>query len=166
MDHNKLWKILKEKRWEYQTTRPASWEICTQIKKQQLQLDVEQWTGSKLGKEYVKAVYCHPACLTCRMLCLVAQLCPTLCYPMDCSSSHTQFSSGREDSPGKNAGVGCHALLQGIFLTQGLNPGLLHCRWLLYHLSHQGNPVCRIYCVNCWAGWSTSWNQDCPEKYQ
>ena len=44
------------------------------------------------------------------------------------------------NSPGKNTGVGCHALLQGIFLTQGLNRGLLHCRWILYLLSHQGNP--------------------------
>ena len=52
------------KRWEYQATLPASWEICTQVKKQQLELDTEQWTGSKLGKEYVKAVYCHPAYLT------------------------------------------------------------------------------------------------------
>ena len=45
------------KRWEYQTTWPASWEICMQVKKQQLETDMEQWTGSKLGKEYVKAVY-------------------------------------------------------------------------------------------------------------
>jgi len=52
------------KRWEYQTTWPASWEICMQVKKQQLELDMEQQTGSKLGKEYVKAVYCHPAYLT------------------------------------------------------------------------------------------------------
>ena len=52
------------KRWEYQTTLPASWEICMQAKKQQLELDMEQLTGSKLGKEYVKAVYCHPAYLT------------------------------------------------------------------------------------------------------
>ena len=44
------------KRWEYQTTLPASWEICLQVKKHQLELDVEQWTGSKLGMEYVKAV--------------------------------------------------------------------------------------------------------------
>ena len=42
------------------------------------------------------------------------------------------------DSPGKNTGVGCHALLQGILLTQGSNPGVLHCRQILYHLSHQG----------------------------
>ena len=52
------------KRWEYQTTWPASWEICMQFKKQQLELDMEQWTGYKLGKEHVKAVYCHPAYLT------------------------------------------------------------------------------------------------------
>ena len=44
------------------------------------------------------------------------------------------------DSPGKNTGVGCYALLQGIFPTRGLNPGLLHCKWILYQLSHQGSP--------------------------
>ena len=52
------------KRWEYQAPWPASWEIYTQVRKQQLELDMEQQTGSKLGKEYVKAVYCHPAYLT------------------------------------------------------------------------------------------------------
>ena len=41
---------------------------------------------------------------------------------------------------GKNTGVSCHSLLQGIFLTQGLNPGLLHCRQILYHLNHQESP--------------------------
>ena len=45
-------------------TWPASWEICMQVKKQQLELDMEQQTGSKSGKEYVKAAYCHPAYLT------------------------------------------------------------------------------------------------------
>ena len=65
--------------------------------------------------------------------CFVAQSCPTLCNLMDCSLS----GSCPWDSPGKNTGVGCHALLQGIFLTQGSNPGLLHCRWILYCLSHQ-----------------------------
>ena len=54
------WKFFK--RWEYQTTWSASWEICMQVKKHQLELDTEQKTGSKSGKEYVKAVYCHPAC--------------------------------------------------------------------------------------------------------
>ena len=62
------------KRWEYQINLPISWEICMQIKKQQLKPDMEQQTGSKLGKEYVKAVYCNPAYLTyihntsCKML--------------------------------------------------------------------------------------------------
>ena len=46
-------------------------------------------------------------------------------------------SSVHGDSLGKNTGVGCHALLQGIFPTQGMNPGLPHCRQILYHLSHQ-----------------------------
>ena len=49
---------------EYETTLTASWEIYMQTKKQQLELDIEQQTGSKWGKEYVKAVYCHPAYLT------------------------------------------------------------------------------------------------------
>ena len=49
-------------------------------------------------------------------------------------------SSVHGDSPGKNNGVDCHALLQGIFPTQGWNPGLPHCRWILYHLSHGGSP--------------------------
>ena len=56
---------------------------------------------------------------------------------MHCSPSG---SSVRGDSPGKNTEVGCHALLQGIFPTQGSNPGLLHFRWILYYLSHQGSP--------------------------
>ena len=51
------------KRWEYQITLPASWEICMQVKKQQLEPDMEQQTCSKYGKEYIKAVYCHPAYL-------------------------------------------------------------------------------------------------------
>ena len=48
----------------YQTTSPASWETCMQIKKQQLEVDMEQRAGSKLGKEYIKAVYCHPVYFT------------------------------------------------------------------------------------------------------
>ena len=49
-------------------------------------------------------------------------------------------SSVHGDSPGKNTGVGCHVLLQGIFPIQGTNPGVSHCRWILYHLNHQGSP--------------------------
>ena len=59
------------------------------------------------------------------MMCLVAQLCPTLCDPMDCSPSG---SSVYGDSPGKNTGVGCLALFQAIFSTRGWNPDLPHCR--------------------------------------
>ena len=58
-------------------------------------------------------------------MCLVTQSCATLCDPTDCSPPG---SSVHGDSPGKDTGVGCHALLQGIFSTQRLNPGLLHCR--------------------------------------
>ena len=54
------------RRWEYQITLPAFWETCMQVRKQQLELDIEQQTGSKLGKVYVRAVYCHPAYLTYR----------------------------------------------------------------------------------------------------
>ena len=79
------------------------------------------------------------------MLCLVSQSCRTLCYPMDCSPSG---SSVHGDSIGKNTGVGCHALLQGIFPTQGSNPGLLYCRWILYHLRHQGSPYQSYLCHN------------------
>ena len=71
-------------------------------------------------------------------VCLVVQSGPTFCDPMDCSSPD---SSVHGDSPGKNTRVGCHVLLQGlIFPTQGLKPGLQHCRRILYHLSHQGSP--------------------------
>ena len=71
------------------------------------------------------------------MLYLFTQPCPTLCHPMDSSPTG---SSVHGDSPGKNTGVGCHALLQGIFPTQGSNSGLPHCRLILYHLNHQRSP--------------------------
>ena len=79
----------------------------------------------------------HPLLLIWSVLCLVDQLCTTLCDPMDCSPPG---SSAHVASPGKNTRVGCHALLRGIFPTQGLNPGLQHCRRILYCLSHQGSP--------------------------
>ena len=72
--------------------------------------------------------------------CLVAQLCPALCDPMD-SSPPGSFSPW--DSPGKNTGGGCHFLPQRIFWTQGLSLHflcILHCRWILYPLSRQGSP--------------------------
>ena len=48
-------------------------------------------------------------------------------------------SSVQGNSPGKNSGVACHFLLQGIFLTQESNPGLLHCRQILYRLNYEGS---------------------------
>ena len=75
--------------------------------------------------------------------CQVAQSFLTLCDPMDCSPP----GSCPWDSPGKNTGVGCHALLQGIFPTRGSNLHLLHCRQILYQLlSHQGNSV-HTFCL-------------------
>ena len=62
------------KTWEYQTTLPASYETCMQVKKQQLELGMEQWNVSRLGKEYVKAVYCHPAYLTYTLLYLLENI--------------------------------------------------------------------------------------------
>ena len=121
------------------------------------------------------------------VLCLVTQSCPTLWDPMDCSPPGS-FVHG--DSPGKNTGVGCHALFQGIFPTQGSNTGLLNCRQILYQLSHKGSPRILEWVaypfsmgtswprnrtgVSCIAGrFLTSWSplmaihagNDQPEKY-
>ena len=80
MDHNKLWKILKE-----MGIPDCLLASCMQVKKQQLEPDMEQQTGSKLGKEYVKAVYCHLAYLTymqnttCKMLDWVKHKCNQDC---------------------------------------------------------------------------------------
>ena len=70
-------------------------------------------------------------------MCLISQSCPILCDPMNCSPLG---SSVHGDSSGKNTGVDCHAFFKRIFPTQGMNPGLLHCRQILYYLSHQGSP--------------------------
>ena len=67
---------------------------------------------------------------------LVTQSCPTLFDTMGCSPP----ASSPRNSPGKNTGVVCHFLLQGIFPTQGSNLCLLHCRQILYQLSHLGSP--------------------------
>ena len=67
------------------------------------------------------------------VLCLVAQSCPAPCGPMDCSLPGSSVEFSREEY-----WSGYHALLQGIFLTQGSNLSLPHCRWIFYHLSHQG----------------------------
>ena len=91
------------------------------------------------------------------VLFLVTQSCPSLCDPMDYSPPG---SSVHGDSPGMNTDVGCHALLQGIFPTRGSNPGLPHCRWILYHLSHQASPriqECVPYLVSRRSSWPRNW---------
>ena len=104
----------------------------------------------------------------CNLQVLVAHLCPTLCDPMDYSPPG---SSVHGDSSGKNTGVGCHSLLQGIFLTQESNPGLPHCRQLLDCLSQQGSrnlqnqiyfetrkpSLCRIPSFHLWTPWVAGW---------
>ena len=92
-------------------------------------------TGRQSRRGTTKEVGLFPPSLN---PCASAQSGPTHCDPTDCSPPG---SSVHEDSPGKNTGVGCPALLQGIFPTQGLNLlflCLLHCRWILYPLSHLG----------------------------
>ena len=73
------------------------------------------------------------------------------------------------DSPGKNSGVGCHALLQGVFPTQGSNPGLPRCKWILYGLSYLGSLEAGYICLFMWSlhtislemliSWSSQSNQ-------
>ena len=80
-----------------------------------------------------------------QVLCLVAQSCPSLCDPMDCSPTGTSVHG---DSPSHSTGVGCHAFLQGIFLTQESNLcllQLLHCRWILHCWATGESHVCCIH---------------------
>ena len=76
------------RRWEYQTTLLASWETCILVKKQQLELDMEQRTGSKLGKEYIKAVCCHPAYLICRIHLVKCQAGWSTSWSQDCQEKN------------------------------------------------------------------------------
>ena len=91
--------------------------------------------GYKVGTRVQDALHLM---MCCAVLCLVTLSCPTLCNPMDCSPPGPSVHG---DSPGKNTGVGCHVLLQGIFPSQGWNPGLVDCRWILYQLSYQESPT-------------------------
>ena len=89
------------------------------------------WSGKAKKKKNNNKTYSYIC------VCSVIHSCPILCDPLDYSPPG---SSVHRDSPDKNTGVGCHALLQRIFPTQGSHPGLLHCRQFLYCLSHQGSP--------------------------
>ena len=87
-------------------------------------------------------------------MCLDAQSYLTLFNPTDCSQPGFSVHG---DSPGKYTGEGCLSLLQGIFPTQGLNPGLLHCRQILYHLCHQGGLFCNIFAYSFYS---------CPPSFE
>ena len=125
--------------------------------------------------------------LSCRSLCMLqksqSESCSVMCDSLWPHGLHRPWAS-----PGQNTGVGSFSLLQWIFPTQESNWGFLPCRQILYQLSYQGSPIMyannnkkrlksqeHIQCkfkINPpqlqkrWAGRSTSWNQDCQEKYQ
>ena len=90
---------------------------------------------------------------------LVAQSCPILCGLMDCSPPGS--------SPQNYPGVSYHFLLQGIILTQGLNPGLLPCRRILYPLSHQGSPILPVNLTSkcCWYNWISISKRKTEKKF-
>ena len=162
------WKILKEM--EYRTTSPVSWEICTQVKKQQLELDIEQQTGSKLGKEHIKAVYWHLAYLTYMRSSVqfssVSQSCLTATpWTAACQASLSITNSQSllklmsiESVMTSNHLILCRPLLfpPSNFPINRVssNESALCIRWLNYW-----SFICRVYHAKCWAGWSKSWNQ-------
>jgi len=113
--------------WSSQST--GFWQWCTFVYR------LSKAVGLNLFKNYKECN--HLPIKPCTVLCFVPQSCPTLCSPMDCGPPG---SSANGDSSGNNTGVGCHALLQGIFPTQGSNTGLPHCRRILYQLSHKRSP--------------------------
>ena len=106
----------------------------------------------------IDIITCGKGCMCVPLCCIV--LSPSVvsvCSSMDCSPPG---SSVHGDSPGKNTGVGYHALFQGIFSTWGLNSGLPHCGWILYCLSHQGNPWvldCAASSFSRGSFWPRSW---------
>ena len=114
----------------------ASWTRVTHISKpSRLQSQSVQGWGLVPG-DFASSCSCIYFSIS-SVKVLVAQSCLTLCNPIDCSRPGS-FVHGI--SPGKDTGGGCHSLLQGIFPTQGLDLGLLHCRQILYCLSCQFRP--------------------------
>ena len=146
-----------------QTTLPASWETCMQVKKQ---LDMEQQTGSESGKEYIKAVYCHPAYLTyiqSESESVSCSVMSTFCNPMDNSPLESSargilqarilewvaipFSRGHS-RPRDQTQVSCIA---DRFCTNWATREALYTEYIMQ---------------KCQVGWIMSWNQGCREKYQ
>ena len=141
--------------WQPSCQDTASWEGNHQNQREKL--GVGQDGDERLGvtKSCWAPCSSHTWSLVAILLCLVAQSCPVLCDPVDCSPPG---SSVHRDSAGKNIGVGCHALLQGIFPTQGSD---LHCRQILYQLCHQGNPRILDWVVYLFCRWSSQTRVPC-----
>ena len=107
--------------WMLKTLSSDQWKNCPLSQQATGQSPTPSPHGRGLKADIVSAVSVK-----------VAQLCPTLCHPMDCTV--------RGILQAINTRVGSLSLLQGIIPTQGLNPGLPCCRWILYQLSHKGSP--------------------------
>ena len=122
MDYNKLWKILEEMGIpDHLTCLLRNLYAAQEARVRTKHGTTDQF---KMGKEYVKALYCSES--------------ESLSVMSDSLQPHGLHSSW--NYPGQNTVVGSLSLLQGIFATQGLNPGLLHCRQILYQLSHNRSP--------------------------
>ena len=132
MDHNELWKILQE----MGIPEPFTCLLRNLYAGQEATITTRHETTdwSQMGKGVRQGCILSPCSFNWhaewKVKVKVAQWCPTLCDPMDCPWT----------SLGQNTGVGNFSLLQGVFPTKRLNPGLPHCRQILYQLSHQGSP--------------------------
>ena len=101
---------------------------------------------------------------TCSTLSLLLSWCMVLGHLVVFSSATTWAVTRHGIFPGKNTGVDCHALLQGIFPTQGSNPGLPHCRQVLYHLRHKGSPCTDVDKVKKWCTEWDCWKDERKRK--
>ena len=118
-------------------------------------MSIDRWMN-KQNVVYTHTQHTQWSIMPC---CALSLSCLTLCNPTACS---LPGSSVHGDSPGKNTGMGCHALLQGIFRSQGSNPGLPHCTQILYHLRHQGSPWILewvAYPISRGFSWPRNWTQ-------
>ena len=105
-----------------------SWKVCP----------VDMGDIFLIYMQYIYTV--SPTCESEKAKGQLPQSCLTVCDPMN-------YMYSPWHSPGQNTGVGSLYFLQGIFPTQGSNPGLLHCRWILYQLSCQGSSI-HLQCIN------------------
>ena len=129
-----VWNLEKQYRWTYLQSRNRDIDI----ENKHMDTKGEGWEGwiGRWGLSYIYMSLSIYITLCYAVLCLVTQSCPTLCDPMDCSPPSSSVHAGLQAR-----------ILEwlpcpppGIFPTEGSNPGLLHCRQILYHLSHQGSP--------------------------